>query len=448
MAIQTRQDLWSSIKRGLNQFQQRVKENVQQIGGSAQQYREKKDKESQELSRLVSERKALRRQQFPNQYNAFLDSMSSENQPPNIFSDLANKIYLGQKLPKEREEENRLKILKAYKERFPMLKTEGMDLSQQETFYRTQALYLGQFKEGIKEFWVSSIKPTIGYNLETLGRSLGLPKLTFIGQQIGDELLAEAMKRPELSLSMEDLKKKFKESPSTAAQMAVGRFSGGSMPYMGTSVIGGVVGGLIGGPVGAKVGMFTPIYTLEKSNLYKDLIQDKVDPVVANKAADIFGVISALIEMGIGYTPQGITKAIKSGARKAFKQSWKMFLTKEFPKMITRWQLKTAEEGGEEGLQYLAEKIVRKWIKAPESDIVLKDMATNIAAGYLGALPFGVADILQSNAPEAKAGLTIENIEARKRIPKRLHPLMEKVVEFGSAKEFFDKLTSPEGIKS
>ncbi|MHA1482723.1 MAG: hypothetical protein ACTSQA_04705, partial [Candidatus Heimdallarchaeaceae archaeon] len=273
-------------------------------------------------------------------------------------------------------------------------------------------------------FWVSSIKPTIGYNLETLGRSLGLPKLTFIGQQIGDELLAEAMKRPELSLSMEDLKKKFKESPSTAAQMAVGRFSGGSMPYMGTSVIGGVVGGLIGGPVGAKVGMFTPIYTLEKSNLYKDLIQDKVDPVVANKAADIFGVISALIEMGIGYTPQGITKAIKSGARKAFKQSWKMFLTKEFPKMITRWQLKTAEEGGEEGLQYLAEKIVRKWIKAPESDIVL-----------------------QSNAPEAKAGLTIENIEARKRIPKRLHPLMEKVVEFDSAKEFFDKLTSPEGIK-
>jgi len=109
------------------------------------------------------------------------------------------------------------------------------------------------------------------------------------------------------------------------------------------------------------------IYSLEKGNYQRELLEKGVDYEHADAASNLYGILSAAIENMSGYTPKGIADWIsKKPVQNLLKQSWKNVLA-QLPKATVKTLFKAIQEGNEEVYQDIAGQLIKKWLDIPEN---------------------------------------------------------------------------------
>jgi len=247
----------------------------------------------------------------------------------------------------------------------------------------------GQLIEGIEAGWRSTVMPSIGYFTESMGKVLDAPAVTQWGMEMGDIMMIDFLRRPEL-MRPEDLKP-FLDGGWTDLR-SYGRTIGEVIPFMVTLISLSTVGGIIGGPAGAFTGGFTAGAAIEQGNAYKAMLDAGVDPDKAAPASVAYGAIASIIENLIGFKPGQIATNLLRPTRIAT-ESFKSYLLKELPKMGIEGLKKSIAEGGEEVAQQLAEDLLAKWAGSEEGISTLKELGEQFVAGTVGSIPFGVSEI-------------------------------------------------------
>ena len=348
------------------------------------------------------------------------------------------------------EEERTRNIIESYAKKYPQVKvSSNLPLSEQRKAYEdyikslSQQKYkptmpegykeptgfLGQAKEGIKEFWASAMKPNLVSFAQSWAEKLGMPDLAVSLNEKLQDYEQEFISREDLASP--DWAKEFKENPVRAVPMYIGRMFGNAIGYM--------------TPL-ATIPLLTkrydywttiaPMQVIETGGFINSLNDEVKDKDLAQSLATLYGAISSMIETSLGYTPAGLAKWLSKPtqltAQKGFVDAVKS-LGKAGLKTLTN----AIQEGNEEVLQRGTELIMRNWLKQPPVENIFSDLAMQWIGGTVASLPMGVSNI--SSQPQV--GLTIEEVKPETQpIPKELESLTEEARKYKSAEEFINRI--------
>lgn len=275
--------------------------------------------------------------------------------------------------------------------------------------YKEPTTFIGQFSEGMKAGYEGTIKPAVGYFIESMGIDLGSRQIREWGQKYADKTMIEFLKKPEL-LAPDDMQTYFKGG--AVDPRWYGRMIGQTTPFIFAVIGSSVAGGLTAGPVGAAAGAYGSVYALEKGNSYKRYIDEGIPPDTATLYSNIYGTISAIVENAFGIKPAKIAEGVlaKSAtdvAKKSFKNSLYNTIKKAGPKT-----LKVAlEEGSEEVIQQFTENALSMWYDS-EGKNLIEGLSEGFVAGFWASIPFGAAQVfLEQRIPAPPIGLTIKEVK-------------------------------------
>src|SRR3990167_3160254 len=252
--------------------------------------------------------------------------------------------------------------------------------------YKEPTTFGGQLKEGITYGYYSTIKPAIGYLTESMGQELGSPELRKWGEEFGDKQTAYLLKRPEL-LAPADLKGFFEGGAKDPRRYA--RTIGEAVPFIATMLGTGVIAAATKNPVIVKSVIYGSIFSIEKGNAYKQMIDNGVAPDSAASASTLYGAISSFIENSLGFKP---VEMVLGSARPIVFNNFKSFMLKELPKLGVGYLNNILQEGAEESAQQLAQNLITKWMN--QSQGIWEGVADAFPSGAVAALPFGVSDVV------------------------------------------------------
>lgn len=350
------------------------------------------------------------------------------------------------------EEERTRNIIESYAKKYPQVKvSSNLPLSEQRKAYEdyikslSQQKYkptmpegykeptgfLGQAKEGIKEFWASAMKPNLVSFAQSWAEKLGMPDLAVSLNEKLQDYEQEFISREDLASP--DWAKEFKENPVRAVPMYIGRMFGNAIGYM--------------TPL-ATIPLLTkrydywttiaPMQVIETGGFINSLNDEVKDKDLAQSLATLYGAISSMIETSLGYTPAGLAKWLSKPTQLTAQKGF-VDVVKSLGKAGLKTLTNAIQEGNEEVLQRISELIIRNWLKQPPVENIFSDLAMQWIGGTVASLPMGVSNI--SSQPQV--GLTIEEVKPETQpIPKELEPLAEEARKYKSVEDFVTKLHS------
>ena len=348
------------------------------------------------------------------------------------------------------EEERTRNIIESYAKKYPQVKvSSNLPLSEQRKAYEdyikslSQQKYkptmpegykeptgfLGQAKEGIKEFWASAMKPNLVSFAQSWAEKLGMPDLAVSLNEKLQDYEQEFISREDLASP--DWAKEFKENPVRAVPMYIGRMFGNAIGYM--------------TPL-ATIPLLTkrydywttiaPMQVIETGGFINSLNDEVKDKDLAQSLATLYGAISSMIETSLGYTPAGLAKWLSKPTQLTAQKGF-VDAVKSLGKAGLKTLINAIQEGNEEVLQRISELIMRNWLKQPPVENIFSDLAMQWIGGTVASLPMGVFNI--SSQPQV--GLTIEEVKPETQpISKELEPLAEEARKYKSAEEFINRI--------
>mgnify|MGYP000881682365 CR=1 FL=1 len=290
--------------------------------------------------------------------------------------------------------------------------------------YKEPDTVWGRFYEDTKGFYYNSLKPGIYSTIQYFARSLNIPELSTNVEKLAEEAYAYGKSRADLQVPEElsdlpHLIESFKKDPLKTIAFGGASFFARALPYTLTTVLAEMV--IPGGGTAF-------IYSLEKGNFQRDLLEKGVDYEHADAASNLYGILSSAIENMSGYTPKGIEDWVsKKPVQNLLKQSWKNVLI-QLPKATVKTLLKAIQEGNEEVYQDIAGQLIKKWLDIPENkENIIPQLAYEWIGGFVGSIPLGVTQFKYQ--PEIP-GLSIRSIEPENLIPEG-EPYKGKVSDDG-----------------
>lgn len=253
--------------------------------------------------------------------------------------------------------------------------------------YKEPTTFLGQLKEGLVYGYYATVKPALGYTLEAIGQMVGSPNLVQKGEKFGDEQVAQLLKKPEL-FKPTDLKGFFEGGAMDPRYYA--RTIGETAPFVAVILGSTALAGLTKNPLLVKAVAYGTVGAIEQASAYQQMIKRGIPADKAAPASVVYGSISSVIENMFGFKPAEIVLG-KTGRDLVF-NNFRQFLVKELPKYGKNILVKSLQEGGEESAQQLTQNLITKWFD--QSQGVWENVAESFPAGTIGALPFGVSEII------------------------------------------------------
>ena len=273
-----------------------------------------------------------------------------------------------------------------------VLKKEGVDLKKPRALSETYTEPTGLFDsivEGVKFGYGSTIKPAVGYLVESMGHDFMNPKWIKWGQEFGDKQVANLLKKPEL-FAPQDLPEFFQGGAFDIRYY--GRKIGETIPFVATVLGTTTIAGLTKNPSVVSGVAFGTTYAIERANSYKQMLDQGIAPDKAVLASNVYGVIASAIENSFGFRPAQIVLG-ESGS-KIVTENFKKSMLSQLSAYSSDFLKKVLQEGGEEGAQQLTQNLVTKWLDSSQG--IWEGVAESIPAGMIGALPFGASDIIGS----------------------------------------------------
>lgn len=299
----------------------------------------------------------------------------------------------------------------------------------------TEPGFWGQAKDGLQQSFFQTLSG-LGGAIEKSGISLTSPRIKEIGEQMSDKFEAVIQKNPSWNrpegFSFEEGGWK---NPALYSR-TIAEF----VPAVVGTIAASIIGGLLGGPGGATVAGGTTIFATESGMAYNDMIKKGVSPEQAQKGADLYGVIAAILE-GINFIRIG-SKILNKEATDEVKKS---FLKKSYDEVISTGKT-MGIESSTEGAQQLTENLVTNWLDS--SQPIMENVAESFFAGAVGGVGFkGIevgglavkkgAEVYQAMTPAQKQGGYIKNPFAQ---TQENEPLVEEAKKYDTAEEFISKM--------
>jgi len=277
--------------------------------------------------------------------------------------------------------------------------------------YKEPETFIGRFLESSKDMWYSKMKTGIYGTMQYFARSFNLPELSTKVEKMTEEAYAYARSRedlraPEEFSDLPHIVESIKKDPLKTIPLATAQFFAGALPYTLATILAEMA--IPGGGVAF-------IYSLEKGNFQRELLEKGVDYEHADVASNIFGLASATIENMSGYTPKSVANWLsKEPIQNLLKQSWKNVLA-QIPKAMVKTLFNSIEEGNEEVYQDLAGQLIKWWLDIPDNkENIVPQLAYEWVGGFIGSAPLGVTNF--NYHPEI-SGLSVRSIEPENLVP-------------------------------